>query len=72
MNKKTLVIILIASAFTVASCKKEYSCTCKNFPYGIKDKAKTLDKMSKSKAKETCTAIQKTYYSYPTVTCDIQ
>lgn len=54
------------------SCRKEYTCTCKNFPYGISNINKPLDKMSKNKATDACKEIQKSYYSYPTVTCEIE
>lgn len=50
---KKLVIAFAAIAF-LASCKKEYTCTCKTTLLGVTTSASTTIKDTKKNAEETC------------------
>lgn len=52
--KKLLVLAIIAGAFTMTSCKKEYTCTCTTA--GTSVDYKTGSKVKKSDATKWCDA----------------
>jgi len=72
---RTYILLFAISVGLIAtSCKKNYTCVCSNFPSstGMSSKVRELDKSTKSDAETVCKNIKKSYYSYPSVTCEIK
>lgn len=57
--KKLFILAVIAGAFSMTSCKKDYTCECKNSA-GTVEFTYTQNS-SKAKAKTWCTAWNTTY-----------
>ena len=56
--KKLLILAIVAGAFTMTSCKKNYTCVCT--VNGVSSEVTTPTKVSKSTAKTWCTAYNTT------------
>ncbi len=58
--KKLFILAVIAGAFSLTSCKKDYTCECKDNSTGILDISYT-QKSTKAKAKTWCEAYNATW-----------
>jgi hypothetical protein len=66
--KKLLTLAVIATAFGLTSCKKDYTCSCTGavtIDIPIKD-------AKKSDAKDACSAAQTTYSAAGSTTCTLK
>ncbi len=72
MKKKVILLSVVCATLSVASCRKDYSCECKNIPY-VGTTVTPLGKMSKKDAKSTCSNIQNGYMSTSkSISCEIK
>ena len=55
--KKVLLFAAVLSAFSFASCKKDYTCTCSYSVGGTTVSGSTTIHNTKKKAKDACTAL---------------
>ena len=60
--KKLFTLALVIGAFSLTSCKKDWTCECKDTSTGVVDFTFT-QKSTKAKAKTWCEAFNSTYSS---------
>jgi hypothetical protein len=75
--KKTVLFIAVLSAFSLASCKKDHTCTCvttSTIPGSISTTdVKTYTKSKKEDARAACVSTSVTYLGYTTTnTCTLK
>lgn len=68
---KKIIAIAALGVFTLASCKKEYTCECTTSGFGVSATATTVIKDTKKKADDACTA-GSTTANGATTTCKIK
>lgn len=68
---KKFIAIAALGVFTLASCKKDYTCECKSTAFGLTSSVSTTINNTKKKADESCTAGSKTENGV-TVSCSIK
>jgi hypothetical protein len=68
---KKIIAIAALGVFTLASCKKDYTCECTSTVFGISSTVSSTIKNTKKKAEEACTA-GSTTANGATTTCKIK
>lgn len=68
---KKVLLVAVAGLFVFASCKKDYSCVCKN---GSEEySTANYEDVKKKDAQESCDAVKTTVQAYfPSVTCSLE
>ena len=75
MKKLISLAIIAGFVFTISSCKKDYTCECTYDNAGTSLTTSTpYEKVKKSDAEESCTALQDEYYKVldPEATCELK
>jgi len=69
--KKVFLLSSVIAVVALSSCKKDYTCTCKDSSGNVYGSVTIKD--TKSKATSACTADNSTYAAYGiNITCSIQ
>jgi hypothetical protein len=68
--KKLMLVVIVLSAFSFASCKKDHNCVCKS---GSIQVASTVSHNTKKKVNDECSALEESYRNKGAdVTCGLE
>jgi len=71
--KNLFLIVCAVLPFVFGSCKKDYTCTCTNLPYGLADKNIEIKDVKKNDAELVCDHYYETHFENSKETkCEIK